>query len=327
VKLDARTLGLLFLAPCLFILSQSFPDGPAASPDESLASESSPASSSDTGISEDCLFCHDQYDATLEGTPHWIRETGVAVACSYCHLGAEAHLEEPDITTITNPARAEVSTTLEICTSCHTGSHEQSMLEGSVHARNGVSCTGCHKLHENPNASLLRAEEETELCWSCHPGERGDFSLPYRHPVNDGVMTCSECHAVHEDGLQRFTYAGENEVCYGCHEELQGPFPYPHEATLDYSTEEGGCLNCHAAHGSTQPRMLKQPYEAPNFAVCSQCHVVPPGHRFNINHGAQWDGVPCSQCHSDIHGSYFSEKLLSPALQADGCFNPGCHQP
>ena len=33
----------------------------------------------------------------------------------------------------------------------------------------------------------------------------------------------------------------------------EGPFPYEHQATLDYSTEEGGCMNCHSPHGSAQP--------------------------------------------------------------------------
>ena len=95
-------------------------------------------------------------------------------------------------------------------------------------------------------------------------------------------------------------------------------------ATVDYSTEEGGCLNCHAPHGSDQPRMLKQPYDVANQALCAGCHFV-PRHEINNFHGTQWAGVPCSDCHVDIHGSYTNRNFLRPSLQVEGCFLAGCH--
>jgi hypothetical protein len=42
-------------------------------------------------------------------------------------------------------------------------------------------------------------------------------------------------------------------------------------------------------------------------------------------HGTQWSGVPCNDCHADIHGSYVSRLFLSESLQGQGCFNAGCH--
>jgi hypothetical protein len=43
-------------------------------------------------------------------------------------------------------------------------------------------------------------------------------------------------------------------------------------------------------------------------------------------HGTTWSGVPCNDCHTDIHGSYSSRLFLSASLEGQGCFNVGCHK-
>ena len=120
------------------------------------------------------------------------------------------------------------------------------------------------------------------------------------------------------------SFMGTNAACFSCHNEFQMPFPYEHQATVDFSIEEGACLNCHEPHGSNLPRMLKQPYEGPHYQLCSQCHSVPK-HNYNTFHGTQWAGVPCNDCHVDIHGSYTSQYFFTPELQSQGCINAGCH--
>jgi predicted CXXCH cytochrome family protein len=142
--------------------------------------------------------------------------------------------------------------------------------------------------------------------------------------VADGVVKCSECHQTLDETSRELSLAGTN-VCVKCHAEFEGPFVHEHPATLDYSTEEGGCLACHEAHGSNVPRMLKQPLEPPSFQLCTQCHSV-PGHQSNPMHGTRWAGVPCNDCHVDIHGSYTSRLFLSESLEGQGCFNAGCHR-
>jgi predicted CXXCH cytochrome family protein len=137
-------------------------------------------------------------------------------------------------------------------------------------------------------------------------------------------MKCSECHMKLGETRRELSLNGTN-VCTSCHAEFQGPFPFEHQATLDFSTEEGGCLNCHAAHGSDNPRMLNQPYEPPHFQLCSQCHSVPPGHNLNPNHGTQWAGLACNTCHTDVHGSYDNRFFLRESLRAEGCLKAGCH--
>ena len=87
-----------------------------------------------------------------------------------------------------------------------------------------------------------------------------------------------------------------------------------------------GHLIAYADTGVSQnfsDRLLRQPLES--GGLCMNCHVVPK-HQFNSNHGSMWAGLPCLQCHVDVHGSYESRHLLDPGLAAQGCFAAGCHQ-
>ncbi len=221
-------------------------------------------------------------------------------------------------------ATLDAQAAAHLCSTCHQMAHQQNMLERNVHAQNDVNCSACHSVHDSKHQSLLRAAEPS-LCLDCHTRVEAQFAQSFRHPVSDGIMTCSECHRTLDQTSQELSLNGTNASCMACHSEFQGPFPYEHQATVDYSTEEGGCLTCHAAHGSNLPRMLTQPYEAPHFQLCSQCHAV-PGHNRNQQHGTMWAGVACNECHSDVHGSYTNRLFLNEALQGQGCFNVGCHQ-
>lgn len=223
---------------------------------------------------------------------------------------------------MTIPAAMKATDEARLCSTCHQTAHQQNMLERNPHTRNEVNCSGCHQVHGGTRTALLH-KAEPALCYDCHGDVAGQFAKPYRHPVSDGVMRCSECHMSLNQTARTLSMNGVR-VCGDCHREFEGPFPFEHPATLDFSTEEGGCLNCHEAHGSHLPRMLKQPYEPPHFQLCTQCHSV-PGHNSNPMHGTQWAGKPCNDCHTDIHGSYVSQRFLSESLRSQGCFNAGCH--
>jgi DmsE family decaheme c-type cytochrome len=280
--------------------------------------------------SETCLACHEEQQSNLVGGPHQIPEgagPAARLACTDCHAGNQRHWEDdPAEYPMTNPARQSASTLVTVCASCHFGSHQQEMAEGNPHADDDIGCLGCHQVHGATAGPGSLRNREPELCLGCHGEVRGQFAKPSRHPVLDGVMTCSECHLVTDLRPTRLSYHGINAACFRCHPQFQGPFPYEHQATLDFSTEEGGCSNCHEPHGAYLPRMLRQPFEPPHFQLCSQCHYV-PGHNFNTRHGTAWAGIACTDCHADIHGSYTNRLYLSAALEAQGCFAVGCHQP
>jgi predicted CXXCH cytochrome family protein len=143
--------------------------------------------------------------------------------------------------------------------------------------------------------------------------------------VSDEIVRCSDCHMSLSMNKRRLSFARIDQACFQCHQYFQGPFPYEHQATIGWSTQEGGCLTCHRPHGSNNPRMLNRPYEPPNYNLCSQCHTVAK-HNYNSRHGDEWAGVPCNDCHVDIHGSYTNRNFLSTGMQSQGCFNTGCHK-
>jgi DmsE family decaheme c-type cytochrome len=287
-----------------------------------------PAAEDQARASTVCLDCHTGRDSTLAGTAHWagtVHDGAAAVvACTDCHGSNSKHWEEdPAANPMTNPSKVGVTAEARICSRCHQDSHQQNMLEKNVHPANDVSCSGCHSVHGSMHDPLLKAAEP-QLCESCHPRAGMQFAQPYRHPVAEGIVKCTDCHMT-LDKTSRPLSSNGTSVCLDCHAEFAGPFPFEHAATLGHSTEEGGCLSCHEPHGSSLPRMVKQPYEPPHYPLCTQCHGVPAGHLSNTMHGTRWAAVPCNDCHSDIHGSYDNRLFLNQSFVAQGCLTPGCH--
>jgi len=282
-------------------------------------------------VSAVCLDCHENRDVSLGTTAHALPSgakdgAGATIVCTDCHVGDRRHWEDdPDEYPMKSPAKLSAREEAALCASCHQTSHQQNMLERNVHLTSDVNCSACHSVHESKEPVLLRAAE-SDLCVTCHRGVEGAFAKPYRHPVREGIVACSECHMTLSETRRELSLNGTN-VCLKCHAEFEGPFPHEHQATVDYSAEEGGCVSCHEPHGSYLPRMLKQPYEGPHYQLCTQCHAVPPQHNLNVKHGTAWAGLSCSECHTDIHGSYSNRLFLNESLEGQGCFTPACHQP
>jgi DmsE family decaheme c-type cytochrome len=274
--------------------------------------------------SDACLDCHEDVVHGMKGSAH--DPVGGKIACLGCHAGAAtvAHVDDPDANKPVNPGKLSADSLKAVCTTCHAHPHALNLYERDPHGEAGLACTNCHQIHDNKHASLLK-DKQPDLCLSCHQDVRGQLALTSHHPVMENVVACSDCHVEVFQSKKQHTQTGPGGTCVNCHAEFQGPFPYEHPAAVEYSTEEGGCLNCHAPHGSQFPRLLKQSYESPHYSLCSQCHSVPK-HLNNLKHGTQWAGVPCNECHSDIHGSYTHRNLLDPSLEAQGCLKAGCHK-
>ncbi|MBE0566040.1 MAG: hypothetical protein IH621_08795 [Krumholzibacteria bacterium] len=277
--------------------------------------------------SQACLDCHGDAADGLRGGPHMVRlaDLDTHVACTDCHAGTAAHWEDdPAANPMANPAGLTAAGVWQVCSSCHSGTHAVNQATLSPHADAGVSCLSCHMVHGRSAEHLLK-DRQPELCYTCHAAVRGEFSKPFRHPAGDReFLQCSSCHLATDDRPAELAMQGTNAACLTCHNQFQGPFPYEHQAAVDYGTDEGGCIACHDPHGSYVPRLLKQPYEAPHYQTCTQCHVVPL-HNYNSFHGSQWAGVSCTECHVDIHGSYTNKNFLTTALEGQGCFAAGCH--
>jgi len=148
---------------------------------------------------------------------------------------------------------------------------------------------------------------QPQLCYTCHQNVRPDFNRPTHHKVNEGLVSCTDCHNPHGGFLTRQlrTTASQDTVCFTCHTDLQGPFTFEHAPV---KTE--GCISCHNPHGSANPRMLKR---SNVNLLCLECHtltvnsIAPTPPTF---HNQAQKFQACTMCHAAIHGSNSDQTLF-----------------
>ncbi|MCK5125518.1 MAG: cytochrome c3 family protein [candidate division Zixibacteria bacterium] len=263
---------------------------------------------------ETCLDCHDTMQESLKNTPHQLsslqKNTSTEIACINCHSGAEIHVEDPEVGNISNPARLEGFEARQACSNCHKPHVGMDNYGFDVHSELELNCSNCHKVHGGHSGLLL--SKKAEFCLKCHEEMKNPFSRRSMHPVNQQTITCLSCHSMtkRKDMSTGFEF---ERVCQDCHPQQAGPFPFEHEAANAYAVEGNGCLSCHDPHGSENDKLLKQSGEE----LCSSCHMTPPGHlNLPALHGPIRDIENCVACHSAVHGSFTSHKLLDPFLQS-----------
>jgi len=267
---------------------------------------------------ETCLDCHEGMDTTLAGTPHYLavgERHAMAVSCTDCHTGATEHLDEPDVSTIGNPAHYTMARSVTVCGSCHNNPHQLSMAEQNPHAVAGLNCASCHTIHAA--ATTFTKAALTEKCLGCHTEMRAEFELTSNHRVLEGVVGCVDCHDISQQLSAPF---GDllHRRCFSCHGELEGPYPYEHQATNAYGVEGGGCIECHQPHGSVFDRLLREP----PTQLCRQCHAVPT---HLSAHGGLFGNEDCLTCHTEIHGSFDNAQYFPMGVPPVTCQQSGCH--
>lgn len=159
------------------------------------------------------------------------------------------------------------------------------------------SCHGAGSLHADSGGDPSLIVSSMQTCVSCHQDVQARFSMAYRHPLNEGMMTCATCHEPHGDKQSSLTSV--NQSCTSCHQNLRGPHVFEHPPAAE------NCTNCHNPHGSPIRSMLtmSQPM------LCLQCHSI-TNNRHGLT-GANTLGTPisaaalrnCTSCHSQVHGS------------------------
>lgn len=271
------------------------------------ASAPAPDSSKYVG-SETCKTCHEDIFNNFATTPHWkttFNKAGGASkqGCEGCHgPGADHVAGGGDKTKIFIFSGAKPEEITNRCLTCHQYGEEHANFARSEHNTKGVVCTSCHSPHHAKEAQYLLVEKQPQLCYSCHTEVKQDFSRPFRHRVDQGLIQCSDCHNQHGGFLtkQLRATAAQDQVCFKCHTDKAGPFVYEHEPV---KTE--GCISCHTPHGSTNPRLLKR---AQVNLLCLECHTLttdagaPPLPTF---HNQSQKYAACTMCHTQIHGSNF----------------------
>ncbi|MFN3414079.1 MAG: cytochrome c3 family protein, partial [Thermoanaerobaculum sp.] len=223
------------------------------------------------------------------------------VFCEACHGDASTHLESGDVGQLVGADGFAVwsgSRKAEACLSCHGKNHPTYLL--SAHAETDA-CWTCHEtqaLHFITGSAVNSGRQSVGgKCTSCHPEVVSQFRLSYRHPLQEGFMTCVSCHQVHQPTPPE----GERATCVSCHREQAGPFVFSH------APAEEGCITCHQPHGSAHRSLLS----SFGNALCLSCHTQSnfPGvgkvpHNYWLAGGGR-----CWDCHSQVHGSNVTPDL------------------
>jgi len=269
---------------------------------------------------EACKTCHADVWAKFYKNPHFKsvasgKETPEHTGCESCHGPGGAHVAaHGGKASIVAFSQLEPKQILDNCLRCHAQTLSRANIRRSSHTQNEVVCTNCHSIHKSPAPKFLLANTQVEMCYGCHADVRSQFSMPFKHRVNEGVMVCTDCHNPHgaypptwrngERPRMMEQALGNEEPCLKCHEEKRGPFVFEHPPV-----RVEGCEVCHYPHGSANSRLLRRPVV---FTMCLECHNGAPG----FGRTGQGDPVPfqfhdmrspryqnCTNCHSHIHGS------------------------
>jgi DmsE family decaheme c-type cytochrome len=267
-----------------------------------------------------CRTCHSHIWNGFYKNPHSRsiasgKETPENTGCEGCHGPGGAHVKAfGGKATVVSFSQLTPRQSLDACLRCHATSLNRANIHSSPHTLNNVACVQCHSIHKPATPKALLASAQPELCYSCHSNTRADFSMPFKHRVNEGFMACSDCHNPHgtfpptwrsaaRPALVRQSLSNE-EACLKCHVDKRGPFAFEHPPV-----QVEGCEMCHSPHGSTNSRLLRRPVV---FTLCLECHNGAG------TFGRTLTGVPrlsqahnmadpryqnCTNCHVRIHGS------------------------
>jgi DmsE family decaheme c-type cytochrome len=309
VKPPARTVSLILLFAPLCGLAQQPPANP-------------PAADTGSGFvgGNACRACHPDVWARFYKNPHFKsvasgKEPPERTGCESCHGPGKAHIEaHGGKATIVAFSQLEPRAILDNCLRCHSQTLSRSNIRRSSHTMNDVVCTNCHSIHKPATPKFLLASAQTDLCYSCHAPVRAQFAMPFKHRVNEGFMSCTDCHNPHGSFAPTWRMAsrprmtdqalGNEEPCLKCHMEKRGPFVFEHAPV-----RTDGCETCHYPHGSMNSRLLRRPVV---FTLCLECHNGAD------SFGRQRAGVltqtsthnmadpryqNCTTCHVRVHGS------------------------
>ncbi|MBM3812168.1 MAG: DmsE family decaheme c-type cytochrome [Acidimicrobiia bacterium] len=267
-----------------------------------------------------CKTCHADVWLNFYKNAHYKslasgKEPPEKTGCESCHGPGQAHLEaRGGKETIQAFSLLSPPKSMDACLACHADQFSRFQIRRSSHTQASVACSNCHSIHKPATPRHSLARQQRDLCYGCHAGVRAQFTMPFKHRVNEGAMQCTDCHNPHGAASPAWrmgvrpamthTSASGEQSCVVCHADKRGPFAFEHPAV-----RVDGCETCHSPHGSTNPRMLRRPVV---FTLCLECHSGAG------NFGRRRDGIStqsgshnmadpryqnCTTCHVRIHGS------------------------
>jgi predicted CXXCH cytochrome family protein len=195
----------------------------------------------------------------------------------------------------------------------HTAEHARLKAHGANGAEIGCeSCHGAGSVHSESGGArhtIINPKRNAEVCMTCHLEMKARFDASHHHPVENGKVSCSDCHNPHKGPAIKgggTMLASQSDTCMQCHQAQRGPFVFEHEAVRE------GCVTCHDPHGTPNDKMLVQR----NNNLCLKCHFqsqTPSGDIVigSQNHGSRVLQGTCwsAGCHEAVHGSHVSSSL------------------
>jgi DmsE family decaheme c-type cytochrome len=222
------------------------------------------------------------------------------------------------------------------CTACHDEADSPQLLaigksrHGTKADGRAPTCTDCHGKSDNhadykgkdkppqTDINFLKntkntAEQRNEACLSCHKRDaKRSHWAGSTHQSRD--VACSSCHQQHTQHDKVRDKRTEAEVCYTCHKEQRSQM----NRVSHHPVPEGkmGCSDCHNAHGSVGPKLMKRDSVV---ETCYTCHMEKRG-PFVHNHAPV--NEDCSICHNP-HGTNVENMLKArPPFLCHQCHTP-----
>lgn len=271
-----------------------------------------------------CRNCHkhDKIWDSFFKNPH---AKDPKAGCESCHGPGQNHVDAGgDIDTVVNAFSVmKPKQIIAVCLGCHEQEFGRANVRRSDHTQQNVPCTMCHSIHNPATPKNLLAKKQPDLCYGCHTSVRSQFSLPFKHRVNEGFMSCSDCHNPHGGftstaGMGQASKMtnqahGNEQPCMKCHVDKRGPFVFTHQAG-----DVDGCVSCHKPHGSTNAKLLTRPTAT---MLCLECHTGSGNFGARTNRGITYPDHAthsmvdpryqrCTGCHVALHGSNVHYRFL-----------------
>ncbi len=182
-------------AALVAIAARGAQDKPAVPAAQTAAQDAKAADSKPATYvgSETCQTCHEDIFKAFQKNPHHLVETDkkyghTTQACEACHGPGSKHAESMNAADIRQPAKLTAAAADRICLSCHLNQPTHVGRINGSHAKNQVSCVGCHAIHKNgPDGLVARKPADiNRQCAACHTDVWASFHAPLQTPAAGG---------------------------------------------------------------------------------------------------------------------------------------------
>ncbi|HIJ81225.1 MAG TPA: DmsE family decaheme c-type cytochrome [Desulfuromonadales bacterium] len=211
--------------------------------------------------------------------------------------------------------KPETGLPLVNCESCHgPGSLAVSRIEKTriQQGERGNRCDSGTLLE----LKRLPPQAQSLICLKCHSVSSSPALAHWNTSAHAlGQLSCFSCHRLHDGPQQKVNHEKMAELCYTCHLGVKAQFALTsHHPVRERKVD---CFDCHEAHGTAGPTMLKGNTVR---ELCIRCHMDKSG-PFAYEHGDVTGN--CLNCHT-AHGSV-NRRLLSAAMPflCIQCHTPG----